>query len=456
MNSPLPLFPVAPIRKRLWKLGFAAAVLLLTFTIGNAMIPRDKAVTGNMLGHDFMAFYTAGHFVATEQYDKLYDLEAVKAYEARVVKTNQLEVEKGFGPWWNPPFAALAFAPLSQLGYHDALAVWAILSGTVMVLSLMVLAKLLGSGDWKCWGLIPLFFIASMPWIQATSHGQNTFITLGLLLATVILWRSDMGLAAGLVAGLLFYKPQHAALIAAVLCVSMGRKAILGLAVTGVTLLAINLTALPGTLPDFLHKLPGNLQIMQESKLYFWERHATFKAFWRLLLQGKEIGAPSLLTRLCWFASLAPFACALVIAAWREGGRKWVGGFGSFVAHEHARDRLIAATIASAPLLMPFYFDYDLLLLSIPAVLWAREFVTTRVRRPLASVDRWCLFGWVGLYLWTFVNPPLAGRMRLDLTVVFAAIVAACLIRRALQGAAEVRHIAEDPDAMMSPIARAA
>ena len=30
------------------------------------------------------------------------------------------------------------------------------------------------------------------------------------------------------------------------------------------------------------------------------------------------------------------------------------------------RDRLIAATIVATPLLMPFYFDYDLLLLSVP------------------------------------------------------------------------------------------
>ncbi len=347
----------------------------------------------------------------TEQYDKLYDMDAVKAYQAKLVKTEGLEVEKGFGPWWNPPFAALAFAPLAQLPYHEALKIWMIAGATVMVLSLMVLAKLLNSGSAKSWMLIPIFFIASMPWIQAASHGQNTFITLGLLLAVAVLWRSDMGLAAGLVAGLLFYKPQHAALIAAVLCCSMGRTAILGLATTGLTLLVINLTALPGTLQDFLAKLPSNLHTFQEMQPYYWERHVTFKAFWRLMLQGKELGSPTMLVNVLWWSCVALVGLPLLIAAWREAGRKWLGGsFGAFITHEHARDRLIAATIACAPLLMPFYFDYDLLLLSIPAVLWAREFAQQKHRQPLARVDRVILFGWVGLYVWTFLNPPLAGR----------------------------------------------
>ena len=38
-----------------------------------------------------------------------------------------------------------------------------------------------------------------------------------------------------------------------------------------------------------------------------------------------------------------------------------------------SRDRGIAAAIVCTPLLTPFYFDYDLLLLSVPAVLFAAE-----------------------------------------------------------------------------------
>ncbi len=43
---------------------------------------------------------------------------------------------------------------------------------------------------------------------------------------------------------------------------------------------------------------------------------------------------------------------------------------------------LIAATVASTPLLMPFYFDYDQLLLAIPAVLFAAEWIRRAGFRP--------------------------------------------------------------------------
>jgi hypothetical protein len=439
------LTPVAPIRKRLWKLGFALALLLVTLTIGNAMIPKEKAVSGKMLGHDFLAFYTGGHFARTEQLAKLYDLDAVRNFQASMVKSAGLEVEKGYGPFWNPPFVALAFEPLAALDYPDALKVWMILNGAVMVLTVGVLVKLLGAGDWKTWALVPLFFMANMPFIQAVSHGQNTFITLGLLLAVVILWRNEMPLAAGLIAGLLAYKPQHAAIVALVLCCSLGRQAILGLGVTGVILLVINITALPGTLQDFLFKMPANLTAFQEAQPYYWERHATFKAFWRLMLMGKSLGSTTPLVMLLWCCSMAPFAIGLVLAAWREAGRKWVGGFQELIKTERTRDRLIAATIAAAPLLMPFSFDYDLLLLAIPAVLWARELI--KDRKPLSGVDRVAMFGWVGLYLWTFVNPALAGRIGVNGTVVFLAIVASAMICRSLKrdAVAEVQETPVEP-----------
>jgi hypothetical protein len=76
--------------------------------------------------------------------------------------------------------------------------------------------------------------------------------------------------------------------------------------------------------------------------------------------------------------------------------------------------------------------------MSIPAVLWARELI--KDRKPLASADRWCLFGFVGLYLWTFVNPALAGRIRVDASVLFIAVISASLIRRALQREAAIEQ----------------
>ncbi|HEY1628813.1 MAG TPA: hypothetical protein VGF52_03075, partial [Tepidisphaeraceae bacterium] len=113
-----------PLRKRLWQGGGALLTLVLTFSIGNIFITPDKAVNSQMLGHDFLAFYTAGTFARLGKFDQLYDLRAVREMEYSLARQNNLEIGKSFGPYWNPPFYAWFFAPLSALPYEQALRVW--------------------------------------------------------------------------------------------------------------------------------------------------------------------------------------------------------------------------------------------------------------------------------------------------------------------------------------------
>src|SRR5689334_10473649 len=120
----LPALRAAKPRRRLWLAGGALGLFLLTMVVGNAFVPRDKAVTRSMLGLDFMAFYTAGAFVREGRYRDMYNLDAVKAYEATLSRSAGLEVGSSFGPWWNPPFYALVFEPLAALPYSKALDLW--------------------------------------------------------------------------------------------------------------------------------------------------------------------------------------------------------------------------------------------------------------------------------------------------------------------------------------------
>ncbi len=94
-----------------------------------------------------------------------------------------------------------------------------------------------------------------------------------------------------------------------------------------------------------------------------------------------------------------------------------------------ARDRIIAATVAAMPLLMPFYFDYDLLLLTVPATLFAAEWINGRGSR--SPLDIWTIRAWICLYLWLFFNPPLARLTHFNLTVILLSAVAALLLLRA-------------------------
>ena len=96
-------------------------------------------------------------------------------------------------------------------------------------------------------------------------------------------------IAAGLVTGLMFYKPQLGAVLASVVVISLGWRSMIGLAITGTLLLLASL-ALPGSLHDFLFQMPRNLHFVQCDVPYMWDRHVTFKAFWRMLMQGMGAG----------------------------------------------------------------------------------------------------------------------------------------------------------------------
>ncbi len=68
------------------------------------------------------------------------------------------------------------------------------------------------------------------------------------------------------------------------------------------------------------------------------------------------------------------------------------------------------------PLMMPYYMDYDLLLLAIPAVLFACEWIS-RGDVPAPISDRWLLGAWVALFALTEFNPGVAGEIRVNVIV---------------------------------------
>jgi alpha-1,2-mannosyltransferase len=447
--------PTVRTRRRLWKAGAGVALFILTLAIGNAMLPPERALRFDGVGLDFIAFYTAGTFVAEGRSADLYNLDAVIAYQRQLAEAAGSDLGGGFGPWWNPPFYALLFVPLAMLPFSVALKIWvginlACIAGAIAILCRMLRndsarGETRSACDWRTWGLVPLLLCTSMPFLLTLSHGQNTGMSLLILAAAVALWRADRALLAGMVAGLLFYKPQLAAVAAAVLTISLGRRALLGLGITGTALLLINVIALPGTLENFLVQMPANLHVAQVERKYMWERHVTLTAFWRLLIQGFEPGEMAMLTRgLIAATSLAVFG-GLGLVLWKARGR---------------RDETIVAAILAMPLLMPFYFDYDLLLLGVAAVLQAR-IVLTRGAYPSPQPSgqgerersaRWMVGLWVGLFFWLMLAHHVAPVTRVNLTAPILGAMFFLAVRQALRS----ERIVEIPQRFGRPLARAA
>jgi hypothetical protein len=368
------------LRTRLWRAGGLLAIFMLTTLVCNCVISKDRAVTWDMLGHDFLAFYYGGTCARTGHFEQLYDLPATRAFEFKTGHAAGLSMGTSFGPWWNPPFAAWMFAPLSALPYLTALHIWWTIGLISLAISIFLMCRML-SGGWKTKLLVPLLILPMMPCFQAFCHGQNTYFSLLLLTTTVTLWRAGWSVLAGIVCGLLFYKPQLGAIVAVVLVLSQGRRAMIGVCLTGTAFVLVNMLTMPGSMHEFAYHMPQNIRWIQEQMVYRWERHITFKAFWRMAIQGWSVGPTATSVKIMWglceLAVIAGLATLIFKTppSQRSGSR---------------RDRLISAAIIAMPLLMPFYFDYDLLLLSVGVVVLAADY--QRNAKEQASVnweDRW-------------------------------------------------------------------
>jgi alpha-1,2-mannosyltransferase len=437
--SQKPAKPRRDPRIRLWKAGGWVFMFVITFVVGNFFIPEDKAVTRRMLGHDFLAFYYAGTCVRTGHFEQLYDLNATKQFQAATGKAANLELGTSFGPFWNPPYAAWLFEPLAAYPYRTALLIWWTFGMACLATSIFILSQML-QGDWKTKALVPLFMLTTMPFFQAFSHGQNTFFSLLLLTLVVAYWRRGWSFAAGCVCGLLFYKPQLGAVVAVILVICQGRRALLGVTLVGFGLLLVNVLTLPGTLHIYFAQLPNNLHWMQEENHYLWERHVTFKGFWRLLIQGRAMGPTSPIVLALWGICQAALVSGLLAAVYATLRQP---------PSASRTDRLIAASIVSMPLLMPFYFDYDLLLISVGVVLYAVDRQRDwSLEAEYEWEDRWLPRLWMTLYITLQFGTIMAGHTRVHPVVPLVTFAAVMLIRRTLRPAQTISSgVRETPPA---------
>jgi hypothetical protein len=238
---------------------------------------------------------------------------------------------------------------------------------------------------------------------------------------TISLWRAGKSFLAGIVCGLLFYKPQLGAVVASVLCLCQGRRALLGLALTCTALVLVNVLTLPGTLKEFVFVMPQNLHWMQEEIVYRWARHITFKAFWRKAIQDDAVGPLSATVKILWGlceAALLAGLLALIVKT-RRG-----------LDPACRRDRLISTTLIAMPLLMPFYFDYDLLLLSIGIAVYVADRERDGIPEHSANwEDRWL----VRVFILFYVGLEFTLRSRIHPIVPLLSFATVLLIRRGLR-----------------------
>ena len=180
----------------------AIGVLLLVALVAELATPMAAGAH-----HDFLAFYAAGKLVLDGNPGGLYDAAAITAIQRTVIPSPV--GANGYMPFINPPFAAVAFAPLAALPAQASRAAWALLS----------LAMLGAAGAWIAGPLRSrervagaLLLVLSFPAYHSLAEGQwSAAMLLGGLVALQAARRGSWRLA-GLALATWWLKPQLIAL----------------------------------------------------------------------------------------------------------------------------------------------------------------------------------------------------------------------------------------------------
>ncbi len=386
------LKPQSPLT-RWWQMCSLMGLFVACLVAGNAFLAGDRAVTRSMLGQDFLAFYTAASMVRDGHVDQLYDLQSARAFQQPIAAQAGLGLGDSVAPWWNPPHVALLFRPLAGFSFSTALTIWTAFNLACLAIACAVLIRILPDQRWQARAAVPLGIAVAYPTIQFLGHGQNTGLSVLLMSLLAMAWLGRQPLTTGAVCALLMYKPQLAAVLAGVAALTLGWRVLLGMFVGGLPLLLATMTLMPDALFQFFQLVPVNLREIQFQQPYLWDRHVTLLASWRLLFQGMSVGPHTWLVQAAYAASATGVGWCLLR---------------TLRAVPSDLNRIIGLTIAMTPVLMPFYFDYDLLVLAVAAVCLAGS--------PNVAPRRLMAVGCLTLIV-SMVNAPLAAATHVNAMV---------------------------------------
>jgi hypothetical protein len=362
MNSLELTAPLQSSRRRLPRLRFGLVCAGLILAALYAFSPNFRHASGpdaSPFAGDFLQEWVGGWMVRAGEGGRFYD----PAYAQQLEHDERLV---GFAwsadeylPMVYPPFYYLLVSPLSLIGFHAAAWVWAGLMVGALVASVWILDRWAERsqayrtrtpGGVRHWVLLAAVLFA--PVLESLSSSQKGTVCLLILTATFALWDAKRPLAAGLVFGLLAFKPQLTLVIAlAALCKGQWRFVAGGM-ITGAVLIGLSLCVGLDVCRQYVDFALHAGDYMQSSGYDLFKSHSVW-GFGKLL--RSEYGVAGTLA--AWGAALA-----VIVLTARALRGKIEPGTPRFVWQ-------FSALVIASVLLCPHLFTYDLTVLLLPLAL---------------------------------------------------------------------------------------
>ena len=341
-------------RIRLVAVGlFAASALGFLVLVVTAHGAVD--LQGRPLGTDFSNVYAAGTYALDGNAAAAFDPVQQFAHERAIFgETTQ------FYGWHYPPFFLFVAAALAWMPYGLALAVWQAVTLGLYLLAIRAIVSSapspVRSGDRYLWLLLVLAFPAVL---INVGHGQNGFLTAALLGGALVVL-DKRPILAGVLLGLMVYKPQYGLMLPIVLAVS-GRWRCFTSAAATVALLTVATTLAFGAAT--------------------WHAFALFSEFTRtVVLEQGNTGWYKIQSIFAWarmWGAPIPVAYTLQGIAIVAIGAALAWLWRSTAAYPLKAAALCLGTILATP----YSFDYDMMVLA-PAIAFLAADCFTRGFSP--------------------------------------------------------------------------
>jgi len=323
--------------------GYAAILLglcilgaVVWIALSDGLIDR----TGKPLGTDFSNVYAAGKLVRAGRPQDAFNPTPHYAEQQKVFGRKDVP----FYGWHYPPMFLLVAGALAALPYGWALSVWLAATLGLYLRAIAPLVAGYGGAGWLLALAYPAVFVN-------IGHGHNGFLTTALIGGGLIALRTRPVLA-GVLFGLLSFKPQFGVLLPLVLIATLNWRAFFAAAASALALAATSWIAF-GT-----ESWASFVTWSSFTRHFVFENGATgWYKFQTMFAALRAWGAP------VWLgyagqAALGLAIAGLVVAIWRGEAKFEIKA---------------AALVAGTLLATPYVLDYDLMMLALPIGFLIRE-----------------------------------------------------------------------------------
>jgi alpha-1,2-mannosyltransferase len=337
--------------------GASLMVLSWFVYVHTMMVPGYIDRAGRFKGTDYTYFYVMGSLMSEGRIDALYDPDAhlQQARQRIDPALNLYATHSNYGPQ-----IAAAFAPMSRLSF-----------GRSLVLFLILTALAYAASVWWLWSASPALqrypaqvaiLAAGFPaFFTLIRYAQLSALSLVLLSLTLVALARERRFVAGLVFGVMVFKPQLAVVIGLVMILAGEWRIVAGAALAASAELSVAwLVSDIKTMGEYVRVLWTLVRNPSLVQIYPGEVHSV-RGFVQLLLPS----TPAI-------ASIAGLL-ALVLAVWL-GVRAWK----SDAPVTWKWGQLVLLSVLASPHLL----TYDLILLAIPLIVFA-DWALTHPENPL-------------------------------------------------------------------------